>query len=294
MRLWKGVRDMDNQTVITAAELKLKSRPIVGSVIIPTVYSTGSTIDANAVSGQALVPVTATGNFTAADRVILGRGTGREEEGEIAAGGVDAGVKITLDGDLTYNHTVNAEQTIDQSSAATQKKVYVTATAGLLAGETVVMDTGNANEESGVIASVNANDYITLVENLANTHAIGVKVTHTGIGGVVEVCMASLSKVIDKSYYKNIALSLPADWTTAAITFVGCMTEDGTFLPILNADDVGETTVASVAASMCIALNGEIKEAMAAIPFIKFRSGVLATPVDQGNGDVSISYALTR
>ena len=267
---------------------------VKNSVIIPSVYTTGSTIDANAVSGQALVPVTGTGNFTAADRVILGRGTGREEEGKIAAGGVDAGVKITLDGDLTYNHTVNAEQTIDQSSAADQKKVYVTATAGLLAGETVVMDTGNANEESGVIASVNANDYITLVENLANTHAIGVKVNHTGIGGVVEVCMASLSKVIDKSYYKNIALSLPADWTTAAITFVGCMTEDGTFLPILNADDVGETTVASAAASMCIALNGEIKEAMAAIPFIKFRSGVLATPVDQGNGDVSISYALTR
>ena len=267
---------------------------VKNSVIIPSVYTTGSTIDANAVSGQALVPVTGTGNFTAADRVILGRGTGREEEGKIAAGGVDAGVKITLDGDLTYNHTVNAEQTIDQSSAAAQKKVYVTLTAGLLAGETVVMDTGNANEESGVIASVNANDYITLVENLVNTHAIGVKVNHTGIGGVVEVCMASLSKVIPKSDYKNIALFLPSGWTTGAITLVACITEDGTYIQVVNANDVGETTIASVAASKCISLNGEIKEAMAALPFIKLRSGTLAAPIDQGNGDVEISYVLTR
>jgi len=284
---------MDNQTVITAAELFLKRRPLSGSVIFPTVYSTGSDCDLSNASGQKVVSVAATaGLLVAADRVVIGRDTAREEEGIIDS--VDPGVSITLVDDLTYNHTVDAATTVDLESAADQKVLSVAATTDFLVGETVLVDEGETHEATYTIASIDPGVSLTMVEDLLFTHDATETVTQTGIAGVVEVAEAFLSEVIDKSHHKNIVLSLPADWTTAIITFAGCMTEDGTFLPIVNADDVGETTIASVAASMCIVLNGEIKEAMAAVPFIKLRSGVLATPVDQGAGNVSISYALTE
>jgi hypothetical protein len=106
--------------------------------------------------------------------------------------------------------------------------------------------------------------------------------------------MASLSTVLTKKHYKEMAIFLPSNWVTAAITFVGCDTPDGTFNQIVNADDVGETTIASVAASKVISLNGEIRDAMAAIPYIKLRSGTLTAPVDQGSTDKVITIVLTR
>ena len=77
------------------------------------------------------------------------------------------------------------------------------------------------------------------------------------------------SSVLDKSYFRHMAIFLPADWITGKITFTGCDTEDGAFLPIVHANDVGAATIASVAASQCITLNGEILEALLAVPFIK-------------------------
>lgn len=53
------------------------------TIVFPTVYSTGSTINDNAASGQKVVPVAATTNFSPGDRVIIGRGGAREEEGII-------------------------------------------------------------------------------------------------------------------------------------------------------------------------------------------------------------------
>lgn len=257
---------------------------------IESVYTTGSNVDESNASGQKVVKVTATTNFAVGDRVILGRGTSREEEGIIAS--ISAGVSITLVDNLTYNHTFTQQQTLDQQSAAAQKNVYITATANLLAGETVIIDKGNANEESGVIDTVTANDYITLVANLANTHAIGVKVDHTGVAGVVETCMASISSVLDKSKYKNFTLFLPSNWTTAVITFLGCRSEDGTFVQVVNPDNVAEAEIDSVAASKCISLTEE--PSLAAIPFIKIRSGTASVPVDQGITDKTIEVALTR
>jgi len=284
---------MDNQTIINAAQLQLEGRPIIESVKILTVYTTGSTIDANAVAGQKVVPVTATTNFTAGDRVILGRGTDRKEERIIDS--VDPGVSITvLTTNLTYNHTISAEQTLDAESALGQKKVYVTLTAGLLAGETVVIDTGNAGEETGVIASVTTNDYITLVSNLTKTHAIGVKVNHTGLAGIVEVCMASLSEIVSKPYHKNMAIFLPSDWTTAIISLTGCDTLDGTFNKIVDSVAAAEVVTASVAASLVVSFSGANRDAIAAVPYIQLRSGTLVAPVDQGAGNITIKYVLTR
>ncbi len=85
------------------------------------------------------------------------------------------------------------------------------------------------------------------------------------------------STVLDKSYYKFMAIFLPANWITGTITFKGCATADGTFLPVVHADDVGAVTIASVAHSQCIVLNGEILEALVVVPFIKLVAGAAQT-----------------
>lgn len=263
-----------------------------GSIAFPTVYSTGSTIDDNAASGQKVVPVAATGNFTAADRVILGRGTEREEEGTIDS--ISSGVSITLEDNLTYNHTIDADTTTDAESAAEQKILAVTATTGFVAGEEVLVDEGDTHEATYTIDSIQSGESLTMEEDLEHIHEVGETVKQTGVGEVVEVCMASLSNVINKSHYKDIVIFLPSTWVTAAITFVACDTPDGTFNDVVVADDVGDVTVASVAASHVITMNGEIRDALTALPYIKLQSGTTGTPIDQGTGSPEVNYVLTR
>lgn len=189
------------------------------TIVFPTVYSTGSTVDTDSNSGQKVLNVAATTNFSTGDRVIINRGGEREEEGIIDT--IQADISITLIANLTYTHT-----------------------------------------------AVQAD--------------------------VVEICMASLSEEIEKANYKNMAIFLPSTWQTAKITFVGSYENNGTFNQVVNADDVGESEVASVDASKVISLNGELKEVMAAIPYIKLRSGTKAAPVDQGTGSPEITIVLTR
>lgn len=263
-----------------------------GSIAFPTVYSTGSTIDDNAAAGQKDVPVTATTKFTASDRVIIGRGTAREEE--FVVDSVDAGVKIVSKTDLTYNHTVDATTTVNAESAAEQKVLKVTATTGFVVGEQVLVDEGNDHEATYTIYSIQAGVSLTMVEDLAFTHDATETVAQTGTKDVVEVCMASLSNVIDKAHYKDIALFLPSTWVTAVITFKACDTPDGTFNDVIVADDVGDVTIASVAKSKVITMNGEIRDALTALPYIKLQSGTTASPVDQGTGSPEVNYVLTR
>ena len=77
------------------------------------------------------------------------------------------------------------------------------------------------------------------------------------------------SSALDKSHFKFMAIFLPAAWTTSIITFTGCDTIDGTYTEIVYADDAGAVTIASVAASKCVVLNGEVLEALVAVPFIR-------------------------
>jgi hypothetical protein len=265
---------------------------VKGSIIFPDTYSTGSTIDDNAASGQKDVPVAATTNFTAADRVIIGRDTDREEEFVIDS--VDTGVKIVSLTDLTYNHTIDADTTVDEESAAEQKVLAVTATTDFVTGEQVLVDEGETHEATYTIDTINAGVSLTMVEDLEFTHDATETVVQTGTEDVIEVCMASLSNVINKAHYKDIVLFLPATWTTAEITFVACDTSDGTFNDVVVADDVGDVTVDSVAASHVITMNGEIRDALTGLPYIKLQSGTSDTPVDQGSGEVEVRYVMTR
>ena len=187
-------------------------------VSFPTVYSTGSTVDADSANGQKVLKVAATGTFGTGDRVIINRGGPREEQGIIDT--IQAGVSITLLANLVYAHT---EEQAD----------------------------------------------------------------------IVEICMASLSTALYKGNYQVMyAIFLPANWTTAKITFAGCITGDGTFNQIVKGTDAAELEIASVAASKVIGLDGVIEQTIEGIPYLKFRSGTLAAPVDQGAGDKEIVILL--
>jgi hypothetical protein len=61
---------------------------------------------------------------------------------------------------------------VDQSSASSQNKLYITKTEGFAAGSTVLIEPNTPREETGVISSVTSNDYITLTSNLTYTHAV--------------------------------------------------------------------------------------------------------------------------
>jgi len=104
---------------------------------------------------------------------------------------------------------------------------------------------------------------------------------------------ASISSAVDKSHHSHLAIFLPAGWTTAAITFLGCTTIDGTFTQIVSATDISEVAIPAVAASKVIVLDTELLEALIAIPFLKIRSGTLLAPVNQGSA-VSINIILRR
>jgi hypothetical protein len=78
---------------------------------------------------------------------------------------------------------------------------------------------------------------------------------------------------IDKSKYTKMAIFTPSAWTSADVTFLGCMTPDGTYVPIEQASDGAEVAV-KVEANKVIGLDSAaLKNALEAIPFIKLRSG---------------------
>ena len=91
------------------------------------------------------------------------------------------------------------------------------------------------------------------------------------ITSVTIVAGGTDSTVLDKSHYKDIAIFLPANWVTSAITLKGCATATGTFNPIVFSD-VSAVTIASVAASKVIVLSDLAKDAIAAVPFIQLVS----------------------
>jgi len=272
---------------------------VINSVGFPEVLSAGSTIDLSNASGQTTLSVAATTNFDDTDyakgwRIIIGHGTAREEEATVAT--VNEGTDLVLDDNLTFNHTVDADTTVDVESDpdGDNKILKVTATTNFLAGETVTVDTGEADECTYIIASVQAGDSLTMTTVLQRTHAATEVVNQIGTTDVVQVLWAGLSEVINKKHYKRIVLFIPANWTTAALSYLGCPDPDGTFLQVMGATGVAELTSAGVVASRCIVMDGIHMEGLGVIPYLKIRSGVAGTEVDQYTKGVRIRYALMR
>jgi len=96
------------------------------------------------------------------------------------------------------------------------------------------------------------------------------------------------STILDKSRYKNIAIFLPDNWVTSAITLKGCDTVDGTFNPIVFSD-VSAVTIASVAKNKVVVLSDLNRDAIASVPFIQ-----LVSTEAQITDDKIITIVMTR
>lgn len=94
-----------------------------------------------------------------------------------------------------------------------------------------------------------------------------------------------LGPAVDLAGYRLSAIVLPSTWTTARITF---QAEDpqnsGTFYDLFD-DAAAEVVVASIAASKCVALVSTAA-ALLANRFIKIRSGISGTAVNQTSAPV--------
>ena len=92
---------------------------------------------------------------------------------------------------------------------------------------------------------------------------------------------AAQSNAIDLHANVLVALVMPAVWTTAAISFLGATALDGTYYPVL--DDAGTEVIISSANAVAarVIVNNTILEKLAALRFIKFRSGGVGAEVNQ-------------
>lgn len=87
---------------------------------------------------------------------------------------------------------------------------------------------------------------------------------------------ASQSNALDIFGQAITGFQMPTGWTAAAITLLASVDEDGPFQPVYDAD--GTELTVTTAASRFVALD----PAGLRFRYVKLRSGVAATPVNQG------------
>ena len=98
-----------------------------------------------------------------------------------ASGSVYYSGKITTS-DTTWTED-SASTTVDDTSAAAQKVLYVAATTGMQVGGVLLINSGGAREETGIIASIDTGVSVTLVANLTYEHTLAqADVVETVIG----------------------------------------------------------------------------------------------------------------
>lgn len=100
----------------------------------------------------------------------------------------------------------------------------------------------------------------------------------TTISYTVPDAADGLGPAVDLRAWKLVAISMPADWSAADLTFQG--SADGTTYWNLYESDDAEVTV-QAAEDRFIAFSGAEKDFLTACPYLKIRSGTSGTPVDQ-------------
>ncbi len=89
---------------------------------------------------------------------------------------------------------------------------------------------------------------------------------------------ASLSDHFDKRGFNSISIQMPSAWDTASISFAGCDTPTGTYIPIYAEDGIELVISASTSRIVTIGIN---ESALKSVPFLKIRSGTVGSPVVQ-------------
>lgn len=107
---------------------------------------------------------------------------------------------------------------------------------------------------------------------------------------VIPAGATGLSAEVDLEDFVLMAILMPAAWETAVITLQGAAESGGTFGNVY--DDEGNEVTIQAAASRCIGID-EVAGALAALRYVKLRSGTGASAVDQ-TADRVLTLILAR
>lgn len=99
---------------------------------------------------------------------------------------------------------------------------------------------------------------------------------------------ASQSSVVELAPYKLVAIEVPPGFTGTTLTLLASYRAAGPFYPVYT--DAGDEVTITVAASTVVGVDAAAG-ALAALRFIKFRSGTAASPVTQDAAVTLILHA---
>lgn len=126
---------------------------------------------------------------------------------------------------------------------------------------------GNQGTTYELIVNSDGSINVDLAKNSTATKTVTIAAGATGLSGEV-----------DLQGYQMAAIQMPDTWTAANITFQAATASGGTFQNVY--DDFGGEVTVIAAASRCITIDLAALK-LAALRYIKLRSGTAAVPVDQ-------------
>jgi len=97
------------------------------------------------------------------------------------------------------------------------------------------------------------------------------------------------STTLTKKHYRNIGIFLPANFIESVISFTGCDTPDGTFIPIVKGSDGNAVATVAIAPSEIIVLDNVMLRALEPVPYIRLKA-----TVQQITDDKVITVVMTR
>lgn len=131
-------------------------------------YFNETNVDETSAKDQKVLAVASTSGYLANDKIVIGRGGDREEEGVVES--VQAGVSLTLKENLTFDHNADAKTTVDANSDEGQKILNVASTVGFSEGEFVTINAGGERAETRKIYTIQAGVSLTFTVDLTYTH----------------------------------------------------------------------------------------------------------------------------
>ncbi len=140
---------------------------------------------------------------------------------------------------------------------------------------------GGANVDIGAKADAAVTDptaSASVIAALKGLLSIGSSANYFTSVTVVIALGTSLSAYIDKRGYNKIAILMPSAWDAAGLSFAGCSTSGGTYVPIYAEDGIELTASASTDRIVTIGINESV---LAPVPHLKIRSGTVGVPVVQ-------------
>ncbi|MCJ7790529.1 MAG: hypothetical protein MUP69_10230 [Candidatus Atribacteria bacterium] len=162
-------------------------------------YSNETYVDETSALDQKVLKVADTSGKITTDKIIIGRGTDREEEGVVDT--VQSGISLTLVTNLTYEHKANVNTTVDADSADGQKVLNVASTTGFSVDEFVIINEGGDREETRKIYTIQAGISLTFTVDLTYTHTQGQGDAVIGTGGDDDIVEEYTSLYLTKAKY---------------------------------------------------------------------------------------------